>query len=119
MWTSGALWDADPADVAAAREECVAQLAALAALLSVRWGEPVVHDLAEALERGAMGLPVAPPLDVLSALAPRVYAWRDGTGRWIALGADRAGADPGGTDRPCQVVAAVAAAPPGGRISAP
>ncbi|WP_066975216.1 hypothetical protein [Streptomyces sp. NRRL F-4489] len=138
VWTSGPLWEADPADVAAAREECVAQLAALVAQAAARWGEPVVHDLAEALERGAMGLPVPAPLDVLSALVPRVYAWRDDTGRWLALGADQAGADrvgegEAGADRagedqvglegyatgPCQVVAAVAAAPPGGKIPAP
>ncbi|MFE6689754.1 hypothetical protein ACFVFQ_25170 [Streptomyces sp. NPDC057743] len=107
LWASGPLWDADPADAASAREECTEQLAALVAVVSLRWGEPVVHDLTEALEHSAQGLPVPAPLDVLCTLVPRVYAWRDG-GRWIAVGAGPL--EPG---QPRQVVGAVAARPPG------
>ncbi|GGX34267.1 hypothetical protein [Streptomyces noursei] len=109
LWASGPLWDVDPADAAAAREQCVEELAALVALVSVRRGGPVVHDLAEALERSAMGLPVPPPLELLSALMPRVYAWPDG-GRWIAVGAGRPE-----FGQPCQVVGVIAKGPlPGG-----
>ncbi|MFF2811904.1 hypothetical protein ACFVT2_32970 [Streptomyces sp. NPDC058000] len=105
LWTSGPLWDADPADAAAAREQCVDELAALVAVASLRWGEPVVHDLADALDRSAQGLPVPPPLDLLCGLVPRVYAWSVGA-RWIAVGAGPL--DPG---QPCQVLAAIAQGP--------
>ncbi|MEU7640448.1 hypothetical protein AB0C11_30910 [Streptomyces sp. NPDC039016] len=108
LWAGGPLWDADPADAAAAREQCVDELAALVAVASLRWGEPVVHDLADALDRSARGLPVAPPLDLLCGLVPRVYAWSVG-GRWIAVGAGPL--DPG---QPCQVLAAIAQGPPPG-----
>ncbi|MFB7630925.1 hypothetical protein ACFC0M_08240 [Streptomyces sp. NPDC056149] len=107
LWASGPLWDADPADAATAREECTEQLAALVAVVSLRWGEPVVHDLTDALERSARGLPVPAPLDLLCTLVPRVYAWRDG-GRWIAVGAGPL--EPG---QPRQVLGAVAARPSG------
>ncbi|MEW1659247.1 hypothetical protein [Streptomyces sp. NPDC093707] len=113
LWRSGPLWDADPADAAAARAQCTDQLAALVAVVSLRWGEPVVHDLTDALERGAQGLPVPAPLDVLCALVPRVYAWGDG-GRWIAVGAG-----PLEPEQPRQVLGAVAARPPGGGIPVP
>ncbi|MFK0290701.1 hypothetical protein ACIQU6_09500 [Streptomyces sp. NPDC090442] len=106
LWASGPLWDADPADAAAAREECTDQLAALVAMVSLRWGEPVVHDLTDALDRSARGLPVPAPLDLLCTLVPRVYAWRGG-GRWIAVGAG-----PLEPRQPRQVLGAVAAGPP-------
>ncbi|MGG2460672.1 hypothetical protein ACO0M4_12780 [Streptomyces sp. RGM 3693] len=102
LWASGPLWDADPADAAAAREQCVDELAALVEVAFLRWGEPVVHDLADALDRSARGLPVPPPLDLLCGLVPRVYAWSDGA-RWVAVGAGPL--DPG---QPCQVLAAIA-----------
>ncbi|WP_438484259.1 hypothetical protein [Streptomyces sp. S186] len=109
LWATGPLWDADPADAAAARESCVEELAALVAVVSLRRGEPVVHELAEALERSAMGLPVPPPLALLAGLVPRLYVWRDGR-RWFAVGAGQAG-----DGQPHQVLAATADGPlPGG-----
>ncbi|WP_411129704.1 hypothetical protein [Streptomyces sp. x-19] len=108
LWAGRPLWDADPADAAAARERCVDELAALVAVVSLRWGRPVVHDLTDALERTARGLPVPPPLDTLCGLVPRVYAWTAGD-RWVAVGAGPL--EPG---QPCQVLAAVAQGPPPG-----
>ncbi|MFJ9413233.1 hypothetical protein ACIRPT_03585 [Streptomyces sp. NPDC101227] len=102
LWEGAPLWDADPADAAEIREDCAAALAALTALLSLRWGEPGVLDLAGPLERVAMGLPVPPPLDILSGLVPRLHTWRT-AGRWVAVGAGQ-----GGPEQPCQVLAAIA-----------
>ncbi|MFI1202403.1 hypothetical protein ACH4VR_23665 [Streptomyces sp. NPDC020883] len=105
LWATGPLWDADPADAAAARESCVEELAALVAVVSLRRGDPVVHELDEALERSAMGLPVPPPLALLAGLVPRLYAWPDGR-RWFAVGAGRAG-----DGQPHQILAAMADGP--------
>ncbi|MFH8598050.1 hypothetical protein [Streptomyces rimosus] len=79
------LWDADPADVEETAQEYRAELEGLISALSLRWGEPEVLDLADHLERVAMGMPVRPPLDVLCGQVPRVHAWR-ADGRWIAVG---------------------------------
>ncbi|MFH8410667.1 hypothetical protein ACH4FX_38740 [Streptomyces sp. NPDC018019] len=79
------LWDADPVDVAETAQEYRAELEGLISALCLRWGEPEVLDLAEHLERVAMGMPVRPPLDVLCGQVPRVHAWR-ADGRWIAVG---------------------------------
>ncbi|WP_189306530.1 hypothetical protein, partial [Streptomyces albospinus] len=86
LWESGPLWEVDPAEA----EECAAELAALVAVLSLRWGEPAVADLTETLERVAMGLPVRPPLELLAGLVPRTQAWQDGD-RWTAVGAGQSG----------------------------
>lgn len=102
IWQSPPLWDADPAEAVEIREDCAAELAALTAVLSLRWGEPADVELSAALERTAMGLPVAPPLDVLCALVPRVHTWRV-AGRWVAVGAGQSS-----PELPCQVLAAVA-----------
>ncbi|WP_236573438.1 hypothetical protein [Streptomyces sp. GS7] len=112
LWESGPLWDVDPAEAEELREACAAELAALVAVLSLRWGEPGVADLAEALERVAMGLPVRPPLELLAGLVPRIHIWQDGD-RWTAVGAGRCG-----PEQPCQVLAAIGegTAPPGARI---
>ncbi|ARF58968.1 hypothetical protein [Streptomyces gilvosporeus] len=103
LWESAPLWDADPADAREIREDCAAELAALTEVLSLRWGAPGVLDLAPALERTAMGLPVAPPLDLLCGLVPRLHTWR-ADGRWLALGGGQCG-----PEQPCQVLVAIAA----------
>ncbi|WP_078894465.1 hypothetical protein [Streptomyces sp. CT34] len=112
LWESGPLWDVDPAEAEELREECAAELAALVTVLSLRWGEPAVADLAETLERAAMGLPVRPPLELLAGLVPRIHTWQDGD-RWTAVGAGQCG-----PEQPCQVLAAIGegTAPPGTRI---
>jgi hypothetical protein len=102
IWRGRPLDGADPADAVEAGEDCAAGLTALIAVLSLRWGEPAETELTAALERTAMGLPVAAPLDVLCALVPRVHSWRV-AGRWVAVGAGA-----GGTGLPYQVLAAVA-----------
>ncbi|MFI7102162.1 hypothetical protein ACIBK8_22725 [Streptomyces sp. NPDC050161] len=100
LWTGPPAWDADPADEQGIREDGAAQLEALTAVLSLRWGEPEEVDLTGILERVAQGLPVRPPLDVLSAAADRLSVWQPGS-RWVALGAGY-----GGPELPAQVLAA-------------
>ncbi|MFG2137676.1 hypothetical protein [Streptomyces sp. NPDC048650] len=102
LWRSAPLWDVDPAEAAEIRADCAAELTALTAVLSLRWGEPAVLDLGGPLERVAMGLPVRPPLDLLCGLVPRLYSWRT-DGPWVAVGAGQ-----GGPDQPWQVLAAMA-----------
>ncbi|MCB5909208.1 hypothetical protein [Streptomyces pinistramenti] len=100
LWAGPPAWDADPADAERIREEGRAELEALVAVLSLRWGEPAEVDLTGSLERVAQGLPVRPPLDVLCAAAERLSVWQDGS-RWVALGAGH-----GGPELPVQVLAA-------------
>ncbi|MGW2632159.1 hypothetical protein ACWC2K_22865 [Streptomyces chattanoogensis] len=101
LWESAPLWDADPADAREIREDCAAELTALTAVLSLRWGEPAVLDLSGALERTAMGLPVRPPLDILCGLVPRLHTW-EAAGRRVAVGAGQ-----GGPEQPYQLLAAI------------
>ena len=109
LWESAALWEADAADAQEVGEDCTAELAALTTVLSLRWGEPAVLDLAGRLERVAMGLPVGPPLDLLCGVVPRLHSWRAGD-RWVGIGAGQ-----GGPELPYQVVVAIGAgAVPGG-----
>ncbi|MFE7613575.1 hypothetical protein [Streptomyces celluloflavus] len=101
LWEGPPLWDADPADAEAIREECAAGLAALTAVLSLRWGPPTVVELAGRLERLAWGLPVRPPLDLLCGQVARVHTWQAG-GRWVAIGAGQ-----GGPELPYRLLAAI------------
>ncbi|UZJ32980.1 hypothetical protein [Streptomyces endophytica] len=94
-------WDADLAELAEAEEEFEAALTALVRALSLRWGEPHVLDLADALERTAQGLPVRPPLDTLCGFVPRMYGWRV-AGRWIGVGVGQ-----GDRELPLQLLVAV------------
>ncbi|MEW1748630.1 hypothetical protein ACIQU1_09495 [Streptomyces angustmyceticus] len=94
-------WDADPAEVTEAAEDFEAELTALAAALSLRWGEPRTIELAGHLERTARGLPVRPPLDTLCGYVPRMHGWRV-QGRWIGVGVGQ-----GGPELPFQLLAAV------------
>ncbi|MGW7578501.1 hypothetical protein [Streptomyces sp. NPDC054765] len=98
---SGGFWDADPAELAEAEEEFEAGLTALVQALSLRWGEPETLDLAEHLERTAMGLPVRPPLDTLCGYVPHMYGWRV-QGRWIGAGVGQ-----GDRELPLQLLVAV------------
>ncbi|AJT62252.1 hypothetical protein [Streptomyces chattanoogensis] len=101
LWESAPLWDADPADAREIGEDCAAELTALTAVLSLRWGAPAVLELSGALERAAMGLPVRPPLDILCGLVPRLHTWEE-AGRRVAVGAGQ-----GGPEQPYQLLAAI------------
>ncbi|MFG2490927.1 hypothetical protein ACGFSD_07670 [Streptomyces caniferus] len=94
-------WDADLAEVAETAEEFEAELSALVAALSLRWGEPRTVDLVKELERTARGLPVRPPLDTLCGYVPRMHGWRVQS-RWIGVGVGQ-----GGRELPFQLLVAV------------
>ncbi|MFJ9470008.1 hypothetical protein [Streptomyces caniferus] len=94
-------WDADLAEVAETAEEFEAELSALVAALSLRWGEPRTVDLVEELERTARGMPVRPPLDMLCGYVPRMHGWRVRS-RWIGVGVGQ-----GGRELPFQLLVAV------------
>ncbi|WP_042412567.1 hypothetical protein [Streptacidiphilus anmyonensis] len=78
--------DVDDAASSAAYAEFEAELAALAATLTARWGEPGAVDLLPFLRAGLEGEHVPEPLDLLSQYVGRMQVWtpRGGT-RWLAL----------------------------------
>ena len=73
---------------------------ALVLLLTERWGEPEVLDLAGHLELLSAGEHVIPPLDILCGHVPELYLWR-ADGRWTAIGIGQHS-----PDLPFQLVAA-------------
>ncbi|NUS88792.1 MAG: hypothetical protein HOY75_40350 [Streptomyces sp.] len=94
-------WDADLERLIEVEEEFEAELGVLVQVLSLRWGEPEVLDLADHLERDAMGERVPEPLRSLCGYVGRVYGWRT-DGRWIGLGIGQ-----GDRELPLQLVAAI------------
>ncbi|KAK1177721.1 hypothetical protein B7755_005770 [Streptomyces sp. NBS 14/10] len=94
-------WDADLERLIEVEEEFEVELGVLVQVLSLRWGEPEVLDLADHLERDAMGERVPEPLRSLCGYVGRVYGWRT-DGRWIGLGIGQ-----GDRELPLQLVAAI------------
>ncbi|WP_039936519.1 hypothetical protein [Streptomyces himastatinicus] len=94
-------WDADLTRVEEVLEEFEAELGVLVQVLTLRWGDPRVLDLADVLERSAMGEPVPPPLDDLCGYVPELYVWRV-DGRWVGLGVGQ-----GDRELPFQLLVAI------------
>lgn len=78
-------WDDDDGQ-AWAEADLRACLDALAAGLTMRWGDPLIVNLGPYLSAGCEGVVVPEPLDLLSQLAVSMQVWslRD-CDRWLAL----------------------------------
>ncbi|KPI15956.1 hypothetical protein OV450_8154 [Actinobacteria bacterium OV450] len=88
--------DRDEELVEAAEQETAAALAALAEVLTGRWGAPETVDLWPYLGLDAPDADVAAPepLLFLSGVAGSMQVWRPGgSGRWIALAVGQADAE--------------------------
>ncbi|WP_455359542.1 hypothetical protein [Streptomyces sp. SYSU K21746] len=104
--TSEEFWEDDGTGRAAAEDQYAAECAALAQVLSVRWGEPQVFSLWSLLVRGTEGEQIPEPWDQLSGTVAHVHLWRVEE-RWLALGVaqwDR--------ELPFQLIAAITAVDP-------
>jgi hypothetical protein len=108
-------WDDEGRE--AAREAEVglqADLDALAAMLTARWGEPLTVDLWQHLRAGLEGGVVPEPVNSLCQLAGSMQVWpHPASGRWLALTIGQ-----GDKELPLELLAAVGETPALGSATA-